>query len=50
MTRDRTYFYKGGWADRFFGSFADAGPSWIHCEKRRLNYMELLLTLKAGGK
>lgn len=48
--RDRAYFYKGGWAERFLGSFADAGPGWVHCEKRRLDYMELLLTLKAGDK
>lgn len=50
VARDRAYFFKGGWAERFLGSFADAGPDWIRCEKPSLDYMELLLTLKAGDK
>ena len=50
VARDRAYFFKGGWAERFLGGFADAGPDWVHCEKFSLDYMELLLTLKAGDK
>jgi hypothetical protein len=50
IARDRLYLFKGGWAERFLGGFADAGPGWVKCEKGRLDYMELLLTLKAGDK
>ncbi len=50
VARDREYFYRGGWAKRFLGSFADAGSSSVGCERHKLLPRELLLTLKAGDK
>lgn len=50
VTRFRGYSFRGGWAERFLGSFADAGPDRVRCERRGLDPYELLLTLKAGDK
>ena len=50
VARDRAYFFRGGWAERFLGGFADAGSSSVGCEKDKLLPRELLLTLKAGDK
>lgn len=50
IARDRAYYFKGGWAERFLGSFADAGSSSVGCERPILLPQELLLTLKAGDK
>lgn len=50
IARDRLYSFKGGWAERFLGGFADAGPDTVKCNKGRLLPTELLLKLKAGDK
>jgi len=50
VARDRLYLFWSGWAERFLDGFADAGPSWVKCNKARLLPRELLLTLKSGDK
>lgn len=51
MVRDRMYSFRGGWAERFLGSFADAGTDSVRCEMRGLNSQELVLKyLKTGDK
>jgi len=31
LSRVRRYYYRGGWAERFLGSFGDAGYTAMHC-------------------
>lgn len=50
VVRDREYFFRGGWAERFLGSFADAGPSSVGCERHKLLPQELIMTIKKSGE
>lgn len=51
LLRYRVIAFNGGWAEKFLGSFSDAGANSVFCEKRWPEERDLIkMVLKTGSK
>jgi hypothetical protein len=42
ISRYRQYGFKGGWAERFLGGFADSGAQGVGCPLSKADHYEFL--------